>query len=242
MDTDMLPILLSWFTSSLVTGLCGLGGALLAIPVMLFVMPMHDAILVSCITSLPLVCCMGLWYMRQCRKDVLLQLIAGVIPGSFLGLHLLQFLPDSVLQACLGVMTIGFIVFLHFGEQRLRFRERPAATVLVGFLAGAIGTAICVDGPVIGMYGLMAAWPPPVFLGITSGFFLCRSIVTVFLQWQAGLYTPGIVHYTLYSIPAGLLGFAVSIPLVKRLPVQRFRDMVKFVLVIAGVSCLINAF
>ena len=110
-----------------------------------------------------------------------------------------------------------------------------------GFGAGLLGTAISFDGPPAGAYALYRGWGPREVLGPLGIFFLVRSLFTCVLQAYAGFYTPQVLGYAMYGIPACMLGAVCALPVVKRIRVDLFRRALMLVIAAAGLVCLWQA-
>ena len=238
METELLISMLAWFLGSFVCGLCGLGAAIIAMPFMILVLPVQTVTMVSCLTALGLTGAMALQYMRYCRKKTVLWMALGAVPGALTGVQVLQNVSEHVLELGIGVLIIFCVAGMQFFQNRLKIRERTAYSLLTGFLGGLVGTCVTIDGPVVAIYGLLAGWNPQLFLGTTSLFFFLRSIVSCSVQWSAGLYTEQILTYALWCLPLSLLGFYLSVPLLRRINVTFFRSVVKVIIVFAGCLCL----
>lgn len=238
MDFELVVAMLSWFTGSFVGGLCGIGAALIAQPPMLLVMPVQKVVLVSCLSAVWLSLAMAFWYRRSCPWQIVRWLVAGVVPGCCVGLAVLKTFPGAVLEMGLGCMLIFCVAGLQLLHNRLRLSDSPRTAMLTGFLAGIIGTSINTDGPVVALYALFIGLPPMQFIAFTSGYFFLRCVVSDIVQAASGLYTEEIVIASLWCALASLAGFALSIPLVRRLRVDTFRSVVKGIILLAGITCL----
>lgn len=62
--------------------------------------------------------------------------------------------------------------------------------------------------------------------------------MTCALQASADLYTPALLDYVMYGVPATILGTFCAFPVVKHINVETFRRVLMAVIVLAGVVCL----
>ena len=90
MDFPSVIVFIAWLLGGFVSGLTGIGGAMLAVPLAAMFIPMHDVILLSCILNLAMDGTLTCIYLRHCRFSALAPLLAGAIPGAFIGLVILQ--------------------------------------------------------------------------------------------------------------------------------------------------------
>ncbi len=238
MELELLVSICAWAVGAFICGLCGLGVAIVAVPLMMLVMPVQKVVLIACLTALGLTGVMAVYYHKHCPWKTVLWMIVGAIPGSVVGIYILKYMPARMLEIIVGIMLFFCIVGIQFLQNRIRVADRPRNAIITGFLGGVIGTSITIDGAVVGLYGLLIGLDPMSFLGFTSMFFFLRNVVSDSMQALSGLYTGEIVTYALYCIPASLLGFALSIPLVRKINVNLFRAVVKVVIVLAAIMCL----
>ena len=242
METALIVSVAAWFIGAFICGLCGLGVAIIAIPFMIWVLPVQEVVLISCLTLLGMMVGMALYYVRYCSWKIVLWMALGTIPGSLVGILILRRVSSSLLELIIGVLLIFCIVGLQAFQDRIKIVPRVRYSLGAGVLGGIIGTCATIDGPVVGLYGLLSGWNPQQFLGITSVYFFLRSLVTCTVQWYSGLYTETIVTYSLWCIAASLIGFFLSIPLLKHINVSTFRTIVKVIILFSGIMCLVKAF
>ena len=84
MDFPSVIVFIAWLLGGFVSGLTGIGGAMLAVPLAAMFIPMHDVILLSCILNLAMDGTLTCMYLRHCRFSALAPLLAGAIPGAFI--------------------------------------------------------------------------------------------------------------------------------------------------------------
>ena len=168
METALIVSVAAWFIGSFICGLCGLGVAIIAIPFMIWVLPVQDVVLISCLTLLGMMVGMGLYYMRYCTWKIVLWMALGTIPGSLVGILVLKKVSSSLLELIIGMLLIFCIVGLQAFQDRIKISVRVPYSFGAGILGGIIGTCATIDGPVVGLYGLLAGWKPQQFLAITS--------------------------------------------------------------------------
>ncbi len=238
MDLSLFVSILAWFVAAFVSGLCGIGAAAIATAIQITVMPVQTVVLVSCLTGLSVGLVMSLRYFRYCRWKTAMLMFGGTIPGSLLGLFILQYAPAHILEIFVGIMLIFCTAGMALFKNVSLLRESTAASIVVGMIGGMLGTCVNIDGPVVAIYGLQAGWQPLIFLGTTSIYFLLRILVTCTMQASSGLYTTEILHYVFFCVPFVVLGILLSMPVVKRVNAETFRKVVQAVIVLAGILCL----
>ena len=239
---ETLLVVCCWLVGGFVSGVTGIGGAMVAFPVAALAIPMHELIPLSCILNVAMDGCLAFLHFRHCRVSALWPMLAGAIPGSFLGLYILQMISGAVLQGAVGVLLLYYV----YWQCTLRLRQAHSESAVLGgaagFGAGLLGTAISFDGPPVGAYALHAGWNPRVLLGTVGVFFLIRSIFSCALQASAGFYTPTVIGYAMYGVPATMLGTLCAFPVIKHIPTEVFRRALLGLIALAGLVCLTRSF
>ena len=240
MDIPVLMVVLAWFAGGFISGASGIGGAMIALPIAALFIPIQDVIALSCILNLVMDGMITAMHFRHCKVRALYPLFAGAIPGSIIGLFILQMVPGSMLQGMTGVLLLLFVLWQIRGAVK-QGGESWIKGGLAGFASGVLGSAISFDGPPVGAYGLYAGWAPRVFLGTLGVFFIIRASLTCVLQAGAGLYTPEVLRYAAYGLPATVLGTLCAFPFVKRINPEPFRKLLQGIIAIAASVCIWRA-
>ena len=242
MDPLCALVAVCWFAGGFVSGLTGIGGAMVAVPVAALFIPMHEIIPLSCLLNVAMDGSLAVLYFRHCRIGALWPLLLGALPGSFAGLYILQVVSGSVLQGSVGLLLMFYVAWQYVAKAGSRKEDSWIAGGAAGFGAGLLGTAISFDGPPAGAYALYRGWEPNEVLGTLGVFFIIRGTFTCILQAYAGFYTPSVVNYALWGAPAVILGVLCAFPVVKRIRVEQFRTALMAVIGIAGIVCVWRAF
>lgn len=239
--TDLF-VFFAWILGGFVSGVSGIGGAMVAFPLLALVIPVHQLIALTCIINVVMDGCLAGMHFRHCRLSSLWPMLAGSVPGSFAGLYILQICSGAVLQGIVGILLLFFVywqLYVHGGRGGVA-RLQPVG-VACGFGAGLLGTGIALDGPPMAAFGLAVGWEPRVFLGTVSVFFMLRGIITLVLQWWHGFFTPEVLGMAMYGTPGVMLGSLAAFPVVKRINVLLFRRVLLAIIAICGVVCLVRS-
>lgn len=241
MDIVTLIVCMSWLLGGFVSGVSGIGGAMVALPMVSMFLPMHETIVLTCLLNVIMDSSIAIMHIKYCRFSSLLSLLLGAIPGSVLGLYVLKIFSGEVLQVGVGILLLFFVYWQHHSRIQAR-GESTTLACAAGFGAGLLGTSISFGGPPVGVYGLYAGWEPRVYLGTLSVFFAIRGAITCLLQAWAGFYTPDVIHYACYAAPAVMLGTLLSFPVVQHIRVEAFRRWLTFIIAAAAMMCLLRPF
>ncbi len=232
----------AWLAGGFVSGVSGIGGAMVAFPLLALFIPVHQLIPLTCALNVVMDGCLAAMHCRHCRGSALLPMLAGSIPGSFAGLYILQICSGAVLQGAVGLLLIYYVYWQKTFRVHGVMRYPRLLGASAGFGAGLLGTAISFDGPPIGAYGLYMGWEPRVFLGTLGVFFVIRGTFTVILQAWTGFYTPEVLGYALVGAPGVILGTLLAFPVAKRIPQKAFQRVLLSIIGVAGLVCLVRAF
>lgn len=241
MDFNTFIIMIAWGLCGFISGVCGIGGAMFAVPLAAYFMPMQEVILISCILNFFMDFTISVMHLRWCRWKSLLPMFLGAFPGSVAGLYILEFLSETHLRLVVGILLICFAAWNLFAHVKARRECWPVASG-AGFLAGVLGTSISFDGPPAGAYAIFAGWEPRVLLGTCGVFFVIREAFTCVLQYGAGLYSPEILEYALWGIPATICGTLLSFPVASHIRIGAMRKLVIAIVILGGFSCILKAY
>ena len=227
-------VFLAWIAGGFVSGVSGIGGAMVAFPFLAMLLPVHEAIALTCIVNMVMDICLASLHFRFCRVSALWPMLLASVPGSFAGLYILQICSGPVLQGAVGLLLLYYVYWQKTFRARGTIAHPRALGAVAGFGSGLLGTAIAFDGPPVGAYGLCMGWEPRVLLGTLGVFFVLRATVTLVLQGMAGFYTPTVLTCAMYGAPGVILGTCIAFPVVKHISQQAFRKVLLCVIAVAG--------
>lgn len=155
METELIVTFLAWFLGGFVNIITGIGGNLVALPVMLLALDFTVAAVVSCVIGALLGVMLVLRFYRFADARSVLLLSLGALPGLVAGVMCLKYLPIfSGLRSSLAACSLPLWSGNTFWSARashtphLLLRKRRQRTVGAGrrakrlcFLAGAASRA-----------------------------------------------------------------------------------------------------
>ncbi len=214
-DTTTVEVLAVVFVATLIRSTFGFGEALLAVPLLAFVLPVAVAaplVVLMSITVAALVVAQD-WRMIHIRSTG--WLLAPTFAGVPLGVLLLSSGHQRVVKAVLALVIVGFAGYFLVGAKPPELQKDSRGWMLgCGFVAGVLGGAFGMNGPPLVVYGAMRRWSPQHFRATLQGYFLPASVVAMAGYWMAGLWVPAVTRYYLLSlpvaVPAILLGRAIN--------------------------------
>jgi hypothetical protein len=236
-------------------GLTGLGGGVLLLPVLIFGLRIPAIIAVGSdaafnfLTKIP----SSVVHLRKgtVRRKVALALAAGSVPGSILGVRLLQHLRvlhgdgvNSFIKSAVGILLIvvsSLLLLQKRIEQQVANRPPTAKSftgmAIIGLVAGfLVGMTSVGSGSIIMMLLLMFySYPPKVMVGTDIVHAVVLTGVTSLLHFRLGNVDRALVACLLIgSIPGGILGSYLS----ARVPVLWLRRILCAILLTTGARML----
>ena len=229
-----------FFGATLVRSALGFGEALIAVPLLAFVLPVEVAAPIATLVSITVAAVVVAQDWRHIHLRSAVWLVFFTMLGIPLGLLLLRSVPEPIVKGGLGMLVAGF------AASALR---RPTAYELnndrlawfFGVSAGVLGGAYGMNGPPLVVYGTLRRWSPEHFRATLQGYFLPASLIGMIGYWTAGLWTPAVSRYYLLSLPAVLLAIPLGRALNRRLDAQRFRTFVNAALLASGAGLVLQA-
>jgi len=247
-------ILIGFVVGTLI-GMTGVGGGVLLLPILIFVLRVPPIVAVGSDALFNFITKIGSSYVHlkhgTVKRKVVVSLAVGSLPGSILGVGLLRHLRtvygtgvNTFITTALGILLIIVPTLLMFQSQiEERVANRPptmkslmgmsAIGLLAGFLVGMTSVG---SGSIIMMLLLLFySFPPKVMVGTDIFHAVLLTGVTSFLHYRLGNIDPYLVASLLIgSIPGGVFGSYLS----TRMPVPWLRRILCTVLLATGARML----
>lgn len=224
--------------ATLVRSTFGFGEALIAVPLLAFVIPVKVAAPVAALVSVTVAAVVVIQDWRHVRLRSAAWLIASTLFGIPLGLLMLTRVPEPLVKAVLAIVIIGFAV-QALRSPGWRLQDDRFAWAF-GFIAGVLGGAYGMNGPPLAMYGSLRRWSPAEFRATLQGYFLPASAVGVGGYFVAGLWTPTVTHFYVATLPGVVAAILAGRFLNRRIESHRFTSAVYGGLVVVGILLLLT--
>ena len=131
---------------------------------------------------------------------------------------------------------------MNTGALRLHLKKDSRRWLLgCGFIAGILGGAYGMNGPPLAIYGAMRRWSAQHFRATLQGYFLPASIIGMGGYWLAGLWTPAVTRYFLWSLPGTFLAVLLGRAVNHRMAGEGFLRYIYIMLIGIGAILLIQA-
>ncbi|MFC1664698.1 sulfite exporter TauE/SafE family protein [Pseudomonadota bacterium] len=244
MNDYLVPILsLIIFVAFFVRAFTGFGAALISVPLLALFYDLKFVVPLELIFETAI----GVLLIAKVYKEInfkhLWNLLVGLLLGSILGAHLLANTPNRGLQIGLGFTVLILSLYM------VRFAKRPIVWkisanwgILFGLLAGTLGGAFNMSGPITVLYLSHQAIDKTQFRATLIGLFFITEIWKTVLFTYNGLFVPEMLEMTLKLAPAFLAGTILGHLSHIKVSDKNFRYTLAAVLFVAGFFLLSKLF
>lgn len=225
--------------ASFVQGLAGFGIGLVSLAFLPFLMSPQHAIVLITLYAAVFIVIIFIPLRRDFTLHGMIELVAGTILATPVGIWLLAELPSDLLKRLIGLVLLLIVALEWLGLYPERLRGRGwgfGAGLAAGVLGGAIGT----PGPPVILYAAAQDWSPRTVKANIQAFLMINQAVILLGYWWAGLLDREVWRLTwLFAAPA-VIGLGAGMLLFNRLDRERFRRVVFAVLLVSGLVLLIR--
>ena len=238
MDTDILITAAAWFIGAFINGLTGMGGALIALPLISLFASSKDAIVVSMLSGFMVSLMCLLLYWRYINIREVLGFWLAAIPGILLGVWTLKVVNIAWLELLLCILLVIHII-VQLIQDWLGTCMAPRAIMkyICGFGAGFFSGSLGVNGPIMAIYTSLMCMEK----NRARGFFTSAtgaSCISLSVLVGNGLVTEEVFHAVSFVAPAAVAGFVCAWPLAKRIRQETFHHALLILLGVAAASML----
>jgi uncharacterized membrane protein YfcA len=221
------------FIASIVRGFTGFGLALVAVPLIQFIMPVSDTAVFIAIINL----IFSILYYRRSRGIVAGQPLGRMALWTGIGVAggtlVLKYINPAFIQLTWGVLIILIVTALVRGVSFRNISDKSAMT-MSGLFGGLLAGATGITGPPVAIILSALKTPREKFNAIISIFILFAVAYALIFYLISGLVSSGTVILSLCAVPALLAGLWTGDFLVARISQKTFTNIVYVVLVIMG--------
>jgi uncharacterized membrane protein YfcA len=240
---DLLAGALVVAGASFLGGVTGFGYSLVATPLLLllgfdlpFVVTANLAL--ACVTRISV----AYRFRSDARPRRAAALIAGSVPGLWLGAVVLTTVDVSTIKLGAGLVVMAAAVLLWRAIEAPPPRELPGAAVAAGFAGGFLGAATSLNGvaPVLLLARDKAA-PRSVLADLALYFTASNAIGLAILLAVGGLDTDALYPAFFLWLPGSLAGNWVGTVIGPSLPEDAFRKLTLAIVFVAGAVTALTA-
>lgn len=231
------------FAAAFLGGVTGFGYTLVATPLLLllgyslpFVVTANLAL--ACITRMSV----AYRFRADANRRRAAGLIAGGVPGLWLGVLVLTTADESAIKLAAGIVVMVAAVLLYRAVSAPPPRPLPGAPVVAGLFGGFLATATSLNGvaPVL-LLARDKASPRSVMADLALYFVASTAIGLVILTIQGAIEEDALYPAFALWLPGSLLGNWAGTAVGPRLPELAFRRITLAIVFLAGAMTAVTA-
>lgn len=239
MDLISLYILIIVFVATLVRSTFGFGESLVAVPLLIFFIPIEIAVPLSVLLSSFIAAIVIVQDRKKIHFYSAKWLILFALLGIPIGLLLLLYGNENGVKASLGLLIILYAAYSLLSKNTFRLKtDHKAWLFACGFLSGIFGGAYGLNGPPLVIYGNLQQWTATHFRATLQAYFLPASLIAMLAYWYNDLWTSKVTYYFLISIPVAIPAIFIGRYFNRRLKDQTFLKYVYIGLIGIGTLLL----
>lgn len=226
-----------FLTAGLMQGLTGFGCALIAMPLLSFVIDIKIAVPVCTLCGIFINLNMTYKLRESLDRNKIMPLIIGSIPGSIFGTMMLKEVNGDYIRLFLGILIAGFASYSLLAKP-IKLNISDKWGYLSGFMTGAIAAAVSAGGPPTIIYSSLRDWDKNSFKATLVSFFMAAGIMAAIGHLLTGLTTMYVFKLFLASTLPIILGTYVGGKLSLKISEQLYKRMVMILLVFMGIMLI----
>lgn len=226
------------FAAAFTQSATGFGSALVAMSLLPGLIGIQAAAPLVALSGFVGTTSLWLYYRDRLNLSAVGRLAIASVLAIPIGTWTLDFVPERVALRGLGLLIVGYVIYDFWGLRLPELRSLRWAYGF-GFLSGLLSGAFNTGGPPVVVYAHCRRWEPQAFKSNLNSFFVINSCVNVVSHTLQGNYTPAVVGFATYALPAFLLGLVAGVIGSSRLDAKTFRKLVLALLLVTGIKLLI---
>ena len=231
------------FAAFVVRGMSGFGTSLVAMPLLVFIMPIHAAVPMMALLVFVLFCFLLVRDWRDVIWREIWLLLVPTLTGVAAGIVLFSSLDNPFLLKCLGVVIIAYAVYalaVHYcGLPQVRCSERWA--IVAGFGSSFIDTLFGGGGgTLIVVYMHLRQVGKVEFRATAAMLWFFEMAARVFGYSVAGYYTTGTLLLVALMLPVMWFATCCGERIQSRISQETFSRLLAVLLIASGVTLLLK--
>lgn len=219
----------------------GFGEALIAVPLLSFLLPIDVAVPLSVLMSITVALTVVIQDHKQIHYSSAFWLILFAAIGIPLGLLILFYGDEMYVKIGLGTVIILYALFaLFYNNHFVLKKDNKFLLFICGFLSGVLGGAYGVNGPPLVVYGTLRRWDAQYFRATLQLYFLVANLLGLFGYIYKGMITAPVMQYFAISLitifPAIFLGRYLN----RKLKGDSFYKYIYAALALMGIILIIS--
>lgn len=236
---ELIVIAVAVFAAITLYMVAGFGFALLAMPVMTFVIPVSQAVVVVVLLAIVSTGHQAITHRAHVRRPLATRLVLSSFAGMPVGLVVLNVVDDRALKLVLGIGVIIATVLLI--RDLTLDHSGPPLDYAMGFVSGVANASIGTNGPPLVFDLQSRRLTSDEFRGTIATVFVLGNLFTLTLFVLDGKVGRGALEAAAVAFPAWFLGALFGRALQPKIPEHLFRKFVLGLLVVTGLATIFTA-
>ncbi|MBX9811476.1 MAG: sulfite exporter TauE/SafE family protein [Burkholderiales bacterium] len=240
---QIMAVAIIVFGAFVVRGLSGFGAGLIAMPLLVFVVPIRTAVPMMGLLVFTLFVFLSIRDRQEVVRDELKRLLPPTILGVIAGALLFKSLDGRLLVMMLGGFIVSFALYSlavnHFGLPQLRCSRRWALPI--GFVSAALDTLFGGGGgTLVVIYMHMRGISKVQFRATVAMLWFFEMIARIASYILSGYYTSSTLLLAALMLPMVWTGTRVGEHIDTRISQQTFSKVLAVMLLLSGISVLLK--
>ncbi|CCO22483.1 sulfite exporter TauE/SafE family protein [Maridesulfovibrio hydrothermalis] len=238
----MYPFLLVpliFLSAGMLQGLTGFGCALIAMPLLSYIIDIKIAVPVCTLCGVFINLNMAHKLRANIDRKKIMPLIIGSVPGSIFGTIALKEINSDYIRLFLGVLIAGFSTYSLLTKPA-KYNISSKWGYFSGFLTGAISASVSAGGPPTIIYSSLSGWSKDDFKATLASFFLVAGVMAAIGHLISGLTTVYAFQLFMASLLPIVLGIYLGTKLSSKVSEELYKRIVMILLVFMGIMLIIQ--
>ncbi|MBU0576942.1 sulfite exporter TauE/SafE family protein [Patescibacteria group bacterium] len=216
----------------------GFAAALVALPIILNVLQIQEAIALMAIFFLIFAIIFIYKDWKDIDKKIITELGIGMILGSIAGVFILKFGNPIILKKGLGIFILFYVAYTYAKKNKIKCFHKLG--VLFGLVGGFFSMLFAAAGPFFAVYINNKSDRSRIIRATLIGVLGINSFVRVLLLVVSDILTVNIVIKSLYILPFFLLSLYLGHKTYHKINEATFKNVLLILLIISGVYLIVR--
>jgi uncharacterized protein len=170
-------------------------------------------------------------------------LVAGSIPGLYLGARTLTGVDPRPIKVAIGVLVMALAVLLVRASRGAAQRPVPGAVLGAGFAGGFLGAVTSLNGVAPALLLTRDRLPPVALIADLAAYFVISNTIGLgVLTATGGISTRALWPACVLWVPGAVAGNLAGVAVAPRVPEQHFRRLTLAVVFVAGAVTIATSY
>jgi uncharacterized protein len=170
-------------------------------------------------------------------------LVAGSIPGLYLGARTLTGVDPRPIKVAIGVLVMALAVLLVRASRGAAPRPVPGAVLGAGFAGGFLGAVTSLNGVAPALLLTRDRLPPVALIADLAAYFVISNTIGLgVLTATGGISTRALWPACVLWVPGAVAGNLAGVAVAPRVPEQHFRRLTLAVVFVAGAVTIATSY